>query len=462
MPNTPTPLAPHPQLSHYRGAVAVLAGGILLQALNAYVTSSLLPDLVAEIGGEPFYAWVASLYFVASVIAAMLSSRALLKLGARTAFVVGFGVFAIGCVVAALAPGMEIFLVSRVLQGLGGGLLAGLSFATIRSALPQPLWSQGTAIVSAMFAIGTLVGPALGGAFAQAGIWRLAFVVLAALGLALTALVPRALPNTARSNDVGQIPFASMAALTLAVLAMSLAGVLGGAGTWVALGVGALLVGAFVVAERFGSTSVLPRFTYRRGNSLKWLYLTIALGSAAVVTEAFTPLFGQRLIGLEPLVAGFLGATVSAGWSAAAIPSSRVQSAAARRRLSMFGPLLTAIALGATAVLQLVSPSGLSVLGWAFTLFLAGVGIGMSNPHLSVAVMSSTEDERLAAQAAAGVPIASQMGQMLFVALGGVFVTAGMPHVPQAAANLSWGIAVISALGALTAWVAFRRAARKQ
>lgn len=457
MPNTPTPLAPHPQLSHYRGAVAVLAGGILLQALNAYVTSSLLPDLVAEIGGEPFYAWVASLYFVASVSAAMLSSRALLKLGARTAFVVGFGVFAIGCVVAALAPGMEIFLVSRVLQGLGGGLLAGLSFATIRSALPQPLWSQGTAIVSAMFAIGTLVGPALGGAFAQAGIWRLAFVVLAALGLALTALVPRALPNTARSNDVGQIPFASMAALTLAVLAMSLAGVLGGAGTWVALGVGALLIGAFVVAERFGSTSVLPRFTYRRGNSLKWLYLTIALGSAAVVTEAFTPLFGQRLIGLEPLVAGFLGATVSAGWSAAAIPSSRAQSPTTRRRLSMFGPLLSAVALGATAVLQLATPSGLSVLAWAITLFIAGMGIGLSNPHLAVAVMSSTDDGRLAAQAAAGVPIVSQMGQMLFVALGGAFVTAGMPHVPQAAANLSFGIAVISALGALTAWVAFRR-----
>ena len=92
---------------------------------------------------------------------------------------------------------MELLLVGRVVQGLAGGLLAGLGYAVISAALPiglDPGIGGGVGDVG----IGTLIGPTTGGLFAQFGLWRGGFGILAALALAMSVLVPIALPARAR------------------------------------------------------------------------------------------------------------------------------------------------------------------------------------------------------------------------------------------------------------------------
>ena len=147
------------QLRPYAGSVTVLAGGILSQALTIYLTTSLLPSTVADIGGQDFYAWVTTAYLLSSVVSATMVSRVLARLGGVRSYLVALGGFAAGSAICALAPTMGVLLVGRSLQGLGGGLLAGLAFALVRSALPAHLWGRGSAVISAMFGIGTLVGP---------------------------------------------------------------------------------------------------------------------------------------------------------------------------------------------------------------------------------------------------------------------------------------------------------------
>ncbi|BAH48551.1 putative drug resistance efflux protein [Rhodococcus opacus B4] len=100
--------------------------------------------------------------------------------------------------ICAIGPSMEVLLVGRAVQGLGGGLLAGLNYAVLREALPEHLWARATALVSAMWGVGTLAGPAIGGLFAQLGQWRLAFVALAVVAAAIAVIAPRALPRTGR------------------------------------------------------------------------------------------------------------------------------------------------------------------------------------------------------------------------------------------------------------------------
>lgn len=95
----------------YRAPVVVLAGGIGLFATNTYVTASLLPSAVAEIGGEELYAWTMTVFVVAAVITSMLVARSLAGLGGRTSYLLGFGVFAAGTLVAALAPTMAVMLI---------------------------------------------------------------------------------------------------------------------------------------------------------------------------------------------------------------------------------------------------------------------------------------------------------------------------------------------------------------
>ena len=73
----------------------------------------------------------------------------------------------------------------------------GLGYAVINTALPQSLWTKASALVSAMWGVGTLIGPAAGGLFAQFGSWRWAFGVLVVLTAAMAVLVPFALPGAA-------------------------------------------------------------------------------------------------------------------------------------------------------------------------------------------------------------------------------------------------------------------------
>ena len=134
----------------FLGTSLVLAGGVLLYATNEFLTISLLPSAVADIGGARLYAWVTTVYLVASVVAATTVGALLARLGSRSAYLLSAMVFGAGSLVCAAAPSMEVLLAGRVIQGGAGGLLAGLGYAVINSALPQRLWTRASALVSAM------------------------------------------------------------------------------------------------------------------------------------------------------------------------------------------------------------------------------------------------------------------------------------------------------------------------
>ena len=248
----------------YLRTSAVIAGGVVLYSTNEFLTISMLPSTISEIGGERIYAWVTTLYLVGSVVAAATVNALLHRIGACFSYLTGFAVLAVGSLVCAAAPNMEILLVGRFLQGLAGGLLCGLSFAVINAVLPRSLWSRGSAMVASTWGIGALIGPAMGGLFAQFGAWRWAFGLLAMLSVAMAGLAPGLLtmdggePVTDRA--AARIPVPSVVLLGAAALTVSVASLPHNiAATAGLLILGAVLVGAFLVVDRRMDTAVLAR-----------------------------------------------------------------------------------------------------------------------------------------------------------------------------------------------------------
>src|SRR4051794_40648590 len=162
-----------------------------------------MPSAVADIGGHRYYAWGTTGYLVALGAAATTVHATGMRIGPRVSYLLALSVFGVGSLACALAPTMEMLLVGRTVQGAAGGLLAGLGYAVINTALPSSLWTKASALVSAMWGVGTLVGPAAGGLFSQFSSWRWAFGMLVALAAAIAALVPFALP--ARTSDVPRV-----------------------------------------------------------------------------------------------------------------------------------------------------------------------------------------------------------------------------------------------------------------
>lgn len=441
------------------GASTVLAGGVALYATNEFLTISLLPSAVAEIGGQRLYAWVTTVYLVASVVAATTVSSVLTKLGPRWAYLGGLGVFGIGSVLCAVAPSMEFLLLGRVVQGAAGGLLAGLGYAVINSALPQSLWTKASALVSAMWGVGTLLGPAAGGLFAQFGSWRWAFVLLAAFTAAMAALVPFALPARAPGAErptVDRIPIWSLMLLGAAALAISVAGIPRNVALTTGLfAAGVALVAVFLAVDRRTSASVLPPMAFRPG-PLKWIYLALGVLMAATMADMYVPLFGQRLGHLVPVAAGFLSVSLAVGWTISEIISASLTRTRVIVSVVAAAPLVMAVGLGIAAVSQFDDASGLLIAVWVLALLITGTGVGVAWPHLSAWAMGSSDDPAEGRTAAAAINTVQLICGAFGAGLAGIVVNLTDRGDATAARWLFAVMAVLAAGGCIASYRASR------
>jgi predicted MFS family arabinose efflux permease len=120
-------------------------------------------------------------------------------------------------------------------------------------------------------------------------------------------------------------------------------------------------------------------------------------------------------------------------------------------RLFVAGPLLLALGLAVTGVLQDDGAGGLTVTVWFVALIAAGAGIGLAFPHLVVAAMGSSADPAEAGKAAAGANTVELIALAFGAAVGGVLLNLGAPDTSLSARYLLLGFAALAAIGSLTA-----------
>jgi MFS family permease len=426
------PASPHGWGALLRGGNGMrslaLAGGVALHAINVYIAATILPSVVRDIGGLDFYAWNTTVFIVASILGSALSAKLLHRAGPRAAYGLAAITFAVAALVCAASPSMSIMLVGRSIQGLGGGLLFALAYAMIRVVFDEALWPRGIALVSGMWGIATLVGPAIGGIFAEIEMWRAAFWSLAPVAVLFALLAAAVLPKrSASSEERSPAPIAQLALLMLAALAVS-AGSTSPDLSLNMAGVGAavLLTILLISVERRARQKLLPQDSFRRTTVLAALYATMSLLAIMVTSsEIFAPLFLQVLHRQSPLVAGYLAALMAAGWTLGSIVGSGA-SGRSIDRLIMAGPLLGLVGMIALTVLVPKASGGTRLeLAPICAAFVGiGLGVGLAWPHLLTRALKAarpTEQELAGASLTTVQLFATALG----AALAGMVANAG-------------------------------------
>ncbi len=438
-----------------------LAGGVVLHAINVYIATTILPSVVKDIGGLDYYAWNTTLFVAASILGSALSARWLTGMGPRGAYIAATLVFACGALICAFAPSMAVMLTGRLIQGLGGGLLFALSYAMIRLVFAQALWPRAMALVSGMWGVATLVGPAVGGIFAQLGVWRAAFWSLIPVAILFAVLAARVLPK--RSADQPPrvpLPLAQLVLLTAAVLCVS-AGSVASRLSWNILGLGAaaILTALLIYIESRTRQRLLPAGAFSITSALGVLYATMSLLAVAVTSgEIFVPLFLQVLHQQSPLMAGYLAALMAAGWTLGSIGSSGA-SGRAVERVILAGPLLGFAGMAALAVLLRSESSGdwQALLPICLALVIIGLGVGLAWPHLLTRIfqVAPAGEQDLASASITTVQLfATALGAALagMVAnLAGLTDPGGVAGTANAASWLFGVFALAPLVGILTA-----------
>src|SRR6266446_8611868 len=110
--------------------------------MNVLITATLLPSIVAELGGANLMSWPTTAFVASSIIAASGTSLVSGRFESRRAFSGGAVIYAAGAVLCACAPSIGLVIAGRFVQGLGGGLLSALAYVLVRNAFPEPIWPR--------------------------------------------------------------------------------------------------------------------------------------------------------------------------------------------------------------------------------------------------------------------------------------------------------------------------------
>jgi MFS family permease len=398
----------------------LLTLGVGIHAVDVFIVATVLPSIVRDIGGAAFYTWATMLYVVASILGTASGGLVQANQGVRRGYLAGVVVFLVGSVGCAIAPHMLVLLLARATQGLGGGVLVALSYGMISSFYPADLRARALATISGVWGAAALLGPLIGGVFAEFGWWRGAFWFSLPVALLLIQLVWRVLPVENLKRTTPPIPILRLTLLGSGVLCVASSGHVGTlASHLVLIGSAAGLVLLTFRLDARATQRLFPShplaLTTPVGTAI-WSFFLFGVISSQM--SVFLPLIVQVLHGVSPLGAGYMAALRSLAWTVAALCSAGLQGRSVHVAI-ILGPLL--ITIGAITQWLLIVDGSLLLLGGAIV--LTGIGTGVCFAHLSSWTMNMARPGE-ADLTASCIPTAQSLGLAFGAAAAGVIANA--------------------------------------
>ena len=214
-----------------RGVYTVLLNlGVILHGTNIFIVATVMPTVVADIGGVEFYSWPAMVYMIGTIVGASSGAPVRAAFGRRFGFVVAALVFLVGGCGCAVAPNMPVLLGTHLVQGIGGGLMLAQSMALVSELYSGGLRARILAIINTVWVAAALAGPAGGGVFASIGWWRGAFWATVPIAVCVAWLAWRSVPQSALNRAAARVPYRRLGLLVLGVLCVAAAGADRGSG----------------------------------------------------------------------------------------------------------------------------------------------------------------------------------------------------------------------------------------
>lgn len=400
------------------------------QALAVAATTSIavaLPALSSDLGADSSERqWVVDAFVL--VFAALLIAGGVLgdRYGRRSAFVAGLGLFAAGSLWCALAPGVEMLLAGRVLQGLGPPLVLPASLAIVAMTYPEPaararavgVWAIGSGT-------GVALGPLLGGVLVDGLGWRWVFAINVPVAFALMTLALRTVARDRPAPTEHRFDWAAAAYVTFGLGALVFAIIEGrelGWGSPAVLGAfagAALLAVLFGVRERDHPAPLVDLGLLRRPPFLAANLGGLILFGAVTASAIYVSVFLQQIQGRSALQAGLCLLPQGVLVALVGMLSGRLTA-----RIGARMPILAGMALGCAAFVPLAWLDASSSFAYAAGTFaLVGVGMGLALPAMTVTALSCAPDGK-SGMASAIHNASRQIGQTLGVAALGTIIAA--------------------------------------
>ena len=380
-----------------RWALAALSLSTLLSSLGTSIANVALPTLAQAFNASfQEVQWVVLAYLLAVTTSIVGVGRLGDIVGRRSLLLGGIALFSAASALCGAAPTLWLLIAGRAAQGLGAAIMMALAMAFVGETVPKARTGSAMGLLGTMSAIGTALGPSLGGILISALGWQTIFLLNLPLGILVLSLARRHLPSgrpVAKTNAAGfDITGTLLLALSLAAYALTMTI---GRGSFGSLNAAALLVAfaglCFFVFNELRAPSPLIRLAMFRDPVLSTALLAnLLVMTVTMATLVVGPFYLSRALGLD---AARVGLVVSVGplvVALAGVPAGQMTDRFGAQRMTTVG--LAGMAAG--SLLLFVFPPAFGVPGYVVPIVAVTAGYALFQTANNTGVMTGVRQEQ--------------------------------------------------------------------
>ncbi len=370
---------------------------MLMPSLDTSIANAGLPQL-ADALGATFHEvqWIVIGYLLAVTSLIVSAGRLGDVFGRRRILLTGIALFTISSLACAVSPSLTLLVLARAFQGLGAAMMMALTVALATGSISKERTGSAIGVLGTMSAVGTAIGPSIGGLLISRFGWPMIFIINIPVGIANFLLVFRNLPADSRETLTPRSRFdlAGTLLLTMALGAYALSMTVENGQLRelkplliiLAVSCGA----AFLYTESRVVSPLIDLKIFREPALSTGLAASSIVSAVMMSTLVVGPFYLSRSLGLGALDAGIalsVGPLVAA---AAGIPAGRIVDRFGSRRMTLAG--LSVIATGLVLVV-IISPAG-GVLGYVIPIALVTGSYALFQAANNTAIMAGADPLR--------------------------------------------------------------------
>ena len=379
-------------------ATVGVALALFLAALDQTIVGTALPQIVTELNGLDYFAWVATAYLVTSTTLTPIAGKLGDLFGRKPFLLAGMIGFVLASALCGQAQNMAELVAFRALQGVFGGVLFASVFATIGDLYAPAQRAKLQGVFAGIFGVASVVGPVVGGYLTDNLSWRWVFYVNVPVGLLAIAVVFVTLPSVKHSASWRDIDFSGAFALAATIVPLLIALSITRDHDFASPEVIGLLVASvvmgflFFVIERRTPHPVVPFDLWKNPTFAVSTVVGFFLGFSMFGAIIFVSLIYQGVLGIAATNAGLLITPLMVGLIAASVVTGQLMVRMKRYRyLGTVGAVVLVIGLWLLAQVSVGTPE----IEVVRDLVLVGLGVGVGMPLYLNATQSAVDSRYL-------------------------------------------------------------------